>query len=99
MSLTELQLPAKADFYNTVQNIAGEVSQAKHRWGLVASFLNSMGSADLDAMGVAAGQVRTDLVDLSNLLNEIVSLLDNTAVTPVKDPQPVLDAIRRMAHG
>lgn len=99
MALTELQLPTKADLYNTLQNIAGEISSSKHRWGLVAAFVNRMDTADLDAIGVAAGQVRVDLVDLKNLLNEIVALLNNQAVTPVKDPQSVIDKCRKISHG
>ena len=99
MALTELQLPAKLDFYNTLQNVAGEISAAKHRWGLVAAFINRMDASDLDAVGVAVGVVRTDLVDLKNLLNEIVALLNNQSVTPVKNPQEVVDKIRKMAHG
>jgi len=97
--LTELQQPTKTDFYNTLQNVAGEISSAKHRWGLIANFINRMDAADLDAVGVASGQVRTDLTDLKNLLNEIVSLLNNQSITPSKDPQLVLDALRRMSHG
>ena len=99
MALTELQKPGKVDFYNTLQNIAGEISASKHRWGLVASFVNRMTTEDLDAMGVATGQVRIDLSDLKNLLNEIVNLLNNQSVTPVKDPQSVIDNIRKISHG
>jgi hypothetical protein len=99
MALTELQLPTKSDLYNTLQNIAGEISSAKHRWSLVATFINRMTTTDLDAVGVAAGQVRIDLVDLKNLLNEIVSLLNNNPVTPAKDPQEVVDKCRKISHG
>ena len=99
MALTELQLPVKSDLYNTVQNVAGEVSNAKHRWGLIASFLNSMGTDDLDAIGVATGQVRTDLINLRVMLNEIIALLNNEAVTPTNDPQTVIDNLRKIAHG
>ena len=99
MALTDLQLPVKSDLYNTVQNVAGEVSSAKHRWGLIAAFLNSMATADLDAIGVASGQVRTDLVNLRIMLNEIVALLNNESVTPTNDPQTVIDNLRKMSHG
>jgi hypothetical protein len=99
MALTELQRPAKTDFYNTIQNIAGEISSSMHRWRLVASFVNRMDTADLDAMGVAAGQVRIDLVDMKNLLNNFVALWNNETVTPTKDPQAIVDVIRKMAHG
>lgn len=99
MALTELQLPQKADFYNTLQNIAGEISNSIHRWSQVASFINRVTAADLDAMGVAAGQVRTDLVDLKNLLNNFVALWGNQTVTPAKDPQGVVDVVRKMSQG
>ena len=99
MALTELQMPTKADLYNTLQNVAGEISSAKHRWELISVFINRMVTADLDAIGVAAGQVRTDLTDLKNLINEIVSLLNNNSVTPAKNPQDVVDKCRKIAHG
>ena len=99
MALTELQLPEKSDFYNTLQNVAGEISSAKHRWGLIATFINRLVTADLDAMGVTNAQVKTDLTDLKNLINEIVALLNNGTVTPAKNPQDVVDKCRKMAHG
>jgi len=99
MALTELQLPTKPDFYNTLQNVAGEISSSMHRWGLVAAFVNRMEASDLDAVGVAAGQVRTDLVDLKNLLNNFVALWGNQSVTPAKDPQTVVNSIRKISHG
>lgn len=99
MALTELQLPSKSDFYNTMQNVAGEISSSMHRWELIAAFVNRMGTADLDAMGVGAGQVRIDLVDMKNLLNNFVALWGNQAVTPTKNPQDIVNAIRKMAHG
>jgi len=99
MALTELQLPTKPDFYNTLQNVAGEISSSMHRWGLVAAFVNRMEASDLDAVGVAAGQVRTDLIDLKNLLNNFVALWGNQSVTPAKDPQTVVNSIRKISHG
>jgi len=99
MALTELQLPTKSDFYNTLQNAAGEISSAKHRWGLIATFINQITTEDLNAIGVASGQVRTDLVNLKILMNEIIALLNNESVTPTNDPQTVIDSLRKMAHG
>jgi hypothetical protein len=99
MALTELQLPGKVDFYNTMQNIAGEISSSMHRWGLVAAFVNRMETADLDAMAVAAGTVRSDLIDMKNLLNNFVSLWNNQAVTPTKDPQAIVNAVRKISQG
>jgi hypothetical protein len=99
MALTELQLPGKTDFYNTMQNIAGEISSSMHRWSLVAAFVNRMDTGDLDAMAVAAGTVRSDLIDMKNLLNNFVSLWNNQAVTPTKDPQAIVNAVRKMSQG
>lgn len=99
MALTELQLPGKVDFYNTMQNIAGEISSSMHRWGLVAAFVNRMDTSDLDAMAVAEGTVRSDLIDMKNLLNNFVNLWNNQSVTPTKEPQAVVNAVRKMAHG
>ena len=99
MALTELQLPGKTDFYNTMQNVAGEISASMHRWGLVASFVNRMETSDLDAMAVAAGTVRTDLIDMKNLLNNFVALWQNQTVTPTKDPQAIVNAVRKMSQG
>ena len=99
MALTELQLPSKADFYNTLQNVAGEISSSMHRWKLVAHFVNRMDVSDLDAIGVASGQVRIDLVDLKNLLNNFVALWGNQVVTPTKDPQAIVNVIRKIANG
>ena len=99
MAITELQLPGKTDFYNTMQNIAGEISSSMHRWGLVASFVNRMETSDLSAMGVTNATVITDLIDMKNLLNNFVSLWNNQAVTPTKDPQAIVNAVRKMANG
>jgi len=99
MALTELQLPGKVDFYNTMQNIAGEISSSMHRWSLVAAFVNRMDAGDLDAMAVAAGTVRSDLIDMKNLLNNFVSLWNNQAVTPTKDPQLIVNAVRKISNG
>ena len=99
MALTELQLPSKTDFYNVISNTAGEISQAMHRWGKVADFINRMGASDLDAIGAATGQVRTDIVNLRILLNELNDLWNNEAVTPTNDPQAVVEELRKINHG
>jgi len=99
MALTELQLPNKADFYNNMQGVAGEISSALHRWGLVASFVNRMETSDLSVMGITNETVVNDLIDLKNLINNFVSLWQNQPVTPTKDPQSIVNAIRKINHG
>lgn len=99
MALTEIQLPSKSDLYNVAQNVAGEISQSMHRWGLIAEFLNSIQSVDLDAMSITDAQVRDDLVNLRLMLNDITALWNNQAVTPANDPQAVVAVLCKMSHG
>jgi len=96
MALTELQLPDKTDFYRTLQNLATEVNNLTHKWADVAEFIGNVTSTDLDSMGVAAGQVRTDLANFRTVLNELVAYFGNQSVTPANDPEAVIDKIRRM---
>lgn len=93
---TEIQLPTKAEFYRDIRSLANDVALRAARWKEAADFINTMTTADLDAMGVPAGQARTDLVDFKNLLNEIVSYYGGNAVTPVKNPDTVVDKLRTM---
>lgn len=105
MALTEIQLPIallpgeKYSFYNVIQTTAADLSASMHRFKLVADFINRMDVADLDAMGVALGQVRTDLVNFKTLLNHFVALWQNQAVTPTVNPQTVVDALRKINQG
>ena len=97
MALTELQLPAKTEFYRVIQSIASDIDNCMRRWEAVAEFVARMDTADLDAMSVAAGVVRTDLVDFRIALNNLVSLYNGNAVTPAKNPSTVIDSLRRIA--
>lgn len=99
MALTELQLPGKVDFYNTMQNVAGEISSSMHRWGLIAAFVNRMETSDLSSMNITNATVISDLIDMKNLLNNFVALWQNQTVTPTKDPQLIVNAIRKISHG
>lgn len=94
MALTELQLPDKSAFYQRIQNSATEFNNLMNRWRDLAEILAEVESTDLDAMGVAAGQVRTDLTDFRVVLNEMVSLYDGDAVTPTKNPSTIIDKVR-----
>jgi hypothetical protein len=97
MALTELQLPTKAEFYRVIQSIASDIDNCMRRWEAVAEFVARMDTADLDAMSVAAGVVRTDLVDFRIALNNLVSLYNGNSVTPAKNPSTVIDSLRRIA--
>jgi hypothetical protein len=96
MPLTELQLPDKDRFYRDVQSVAGEIKSRMVRWRMMSDFIADLGADDLDAMGVAAGQVRTDLANFRTALDELISLYEGEAVTPTNTPDEVVDAVRRM---
>lgn len=96
MALTELQLPAKAGFYNDIQSVASEISRFMNRWKLVSEFLDDMATADMDTMGIPAGAIRTDLANFRVALAEIVSLYEGNSVTPTNAPDNIVDSVRRM---
>jgi len=96
MALTELQLPAKETFYANLQAAANEMDRIIKRWENVAEFIGRMDIADLDAMGVAAGQIRTDLIDFRIVIDEMLSLWNGNAVTPINPPHEIVDKIRTM---
>jgi len=96
MALTELQLPNKTVFYNNLQNVASNMKNLMSQWEYTAEFLADMGIADLDAMEIATGDVRTDLVDFRVAINEMIAFFNGTATTQTKVPKDVVDRIRRM---
>ena len=65
-------------------------------WHDIAEFIGMVDASDLDAMGVAAGQVRTDLINFRSVLNEMIALYDGGAVTPTNPPNEIIDRIRHM---
>lgn len=87
MALTEIQLPNKAEFYRDIQAVAGEIKSRGLRWQELSEFIQTMETADLDAMGVPAGQIRTDL-------NAFRLALD-ALVLEVNSHEAAMDAIRR----
>ena len=89
MALTELQIPDKASFYRELQSVAGEAKSRSLRWSQISDFIQTVGTADLDAMGVPVGQVRTDLIAFRTSLDNIVTAIEAEAVT--------LDKIRKMS--
>lgn len=96
MAQTEIQLPTKAELYRDVKSLANEIALRMLRWKEASDFINTLTAADLDAMSVPAGQVRTDLTDLKQVLNELVTYYNGTAVTPAKNPDSVVDKLRSM---
>jgi len=96
MPLTEVQLPNKTRFYDDLQSIAGEIASRMLRWQQASTFIQTMGTADLDAMGVPSGQIRTDLLQFRIVLDEIISLYSGATITPTYNPADVMDRIRKM---
>lgn len=96
MALTELQLPNKVTFYARLQAAATGMNQMIHEWRNLAKFIGIVETADLDTMGVATGNVRTDLIDFRTAINEMISLYDGNEVTPTVTASAVIDKIRRM---
>ena len=96
MALTELQLPNKIEFYGNLQKAATDMKTLISQWDAMADFLENMETTDLDAMTVASGQVRTDLIDFRIVLNEVIAFMDGTSTTQTKIPVNIIDNIRRM---
>ena len=96
MALTELQRPDKATFYNEIQQAASNMNSVMNAWRDIAEFIGQMDTDDLDAIGVAAGQVRTDLINFRIAMQELTAFFDGTATTQTNVPAEVVDKIRRM---
>jgi len=94
MALTELQLPEKTNFYNTVRHAATEMDNLMHRWSNLVEMINKMETADFNAMSIATGQVRTDLIDFKVVLNEVVAFYEGIATTQTNIPSNIIDKIR-----
>lgn len=96
MSLTELQRPTKDELYANLRVVANEIRRMMERWEAASDYINRFDTNDLDTMNVPAGDVRTHMVDMRVLLQEMTSLFQNQSVTPTKDPKAVVDNIRTM---
>jgi hypothetical protein len=96
MALTELQLPPRSTFYGRLQAAATEMDRVMTQWASLAEFVAEVETADLDAMNVAAGQVRTDLVDFRVMMEEVVAFYQGTPTTATIAPDVVVDKIRSM---
>ena len=96
MALTEIQLPPKTEFYANVSSVASEIKRSMLRWRALSEFIADVDTGDLDAMGVPAGNIRLDLQDFRTTIDEILSFFEGNAVTPSKNPEQVMDKVRRM---
>lgn len=98
MAKTEIQITAasKQTFYNNLQSTANKIAQLMEKVKYIGGFIDDVDMTDLNTMGVATGQVRTDLGDFRNVLAELNAYWDNEQVNPVKDPQAIIDKIRSM---
>ena len=95
MALTEIQLPNKSNFYAKIQDAANKLDKVMDEYKRISDFIGRMDTTDLDAMGVAAGQVRTDLVAFKAAITQILLLWDGNAVAePTISPKEVIDRIR-----
>ena len=94
MALTELQLPTKVEFYGRLQNAANKMNSLIKQWEDLAEFIGIVESSDLDAMGVASGQVRTDLISLRTVLNELSAFYNGTSIIQTEVPSDIVDKIR-----
>lgn len=96
MALTELQRPDKTRLYNDLQRIANEMYRHLLSWEAASDFINDIETADLDAIGVPTGDIRTDMVDLRQAVDDITAIFNGTAVTPAKSPKDIINKIRKM---
>ena len=94
MALTELQLPAKQDFYNVIKQAGLEMDNLMAKWQNLAEAIERMDGTDLDAMGVPTGQIRTDLVEFRQAVNELVDFYNGVATTQTNVPADVIDKVR-----
>ena len=96
MALSELQLPMKANFYGRLQSAANKMNNIMRDWSELAEFIERVDTADLDAIGVPAGDVRTDLVEFRNVMQEVVAFFKGTSTIQTQIPETVVDKIRSM---
>lgn len=96
MALTELQLPDKLVFYAKLQASATEMNRLIDKWKNIAEFIGMVDNADLDAMGVPLGQVRTDMIAFRTVMDEMISFYEGNAVTQTNAPNAVVDKVRSM---
>jgi hypothetical protein len=97
VALTDLQIPTKENFYANLRTAATRMNALMVQWAEMAEFLNAMETADLDAMSIPAGQVRTDIVDFRIAVEELVGFFEGTyATAPTNTPETIINKIRNM---
>jgi len=94
MALTELQLPAKIQFYDTIRRAATDINRYSKRWEDLSELIDLITTDDLDTMGVPTGQIRTDLINFKTTLSEIVDFINGTATTQTNIPAEIVDKLR-----
>ena len=99
MALTELQLPNKTEFYSNLRDEAVKIKLLMAQWKHMAEFLEDIDTSDLDAMGVASGQVRTDLTNFRVIVKEVVDFFNGESTTQTYTPSTIIDKIRPKAMG
>ena len=90
MALNEIQLPSKDDFYQVVRSVAGEMKSRMIRWKEISEFIAEMDAADMDAMGVPAGTLRTKLVEFRTALDAQIAYFESNT-------QSIMDEFRKIA--
>ena len=97
MALTEIQLMTKEEFYSRIRNLATNLENLLVQTRQVSEFIGWMGTADMDAMGLAIGAARTDLANFRTCLLEILDFYDNGGpITATNTPAEIIDKIRKM---
>jgi len=95
MALTEIQLPIKDNFYAKLQDAANKLDKMMDEYRRIQEFISRMDTVDLDAMGVAVGQTRTDLIAFKDAINQMLLLWNGNAVAaPTIAPSEAIDRIR-----
>jgi len=97
MALTELQLPDKSSFYQSVQSVAGESISRYMRWKNFSDFIQNMTGADMDTMGIpSTGDLRAHLSDMREALDAMITNFETAQVgTTGLTAQEILERLRR----
>ena len=100
MALTELKRPTKDEFYSRVRqktdNLYGTMTIIKR----LSEDLAQMDGDTLDAMGVPVGGsdngLRTDLVNLRTMCDELVAFFEGTGTAQTVVPKSVVNELRQI---
>jgi hypothetical protein len=100
MALTELQQPAKSDFYQNCRTRTSTWYNTMNTLKAMAEFLARMDATTLNNMAVPASGsdegLRADLIDLRAAVNETLDFYEGTATTQTVIPKDVINKIRSM---